>query len=107
MPPPTDEEIRVAIAALRSDAAQWRAWAGALARASTVVEELDLSVSDMCALSALVGLPEAYAAIRHRAQALAEQGAVRFTEVAHALAAAAAGYERDEANAVHRLRGRW
>lgn len=105
--PPTEEEIRVAIAALRSDAREWHDWAGALGRASTVVDQLDLSVNDMCAMSAVVGLPETYSAIRHRARALAEQGMVRFTEVAGALAAAADGYERDERAAVHRLRGVW
>ncbi|BCB89061.1 hypothetical protein [Phytohabitans suffuscus] len=105
--PPTDEEIRVAIAALRSDAHEWREWARALARASTVVEELGLSVNDMCALSAAVGLPETYAALRDRAGTLAGQGVVRFTEVAGALSAAADGYERDERAAVHRLRGVW
>lgn len=105
--PPTDEEIRVAIAALRSDAHQWREWAATLARASTVVDQLDLSVNDMCAMSGVVGLPETYAAIRHRAQILAAQGTLHFTEVADALSAAADGYERDERNAVHRLRGVW
>ncbi len=105
--PPTDEEIRVAIAALRSDAREWREWARTLAQASTVVDQLDLSVNDMCALSGVVGLPETYAAVRHRAQALAAQGVLRFAEVADALAAAADGYERDERDAVHRLRGVW
>jgi hypothetical protein len=105
--PPTDEEIRVAIAALRSDAAEWRAWAGALARASIVVDQLDLSVDEMSALSAVVGLPEIYFALRQQAHALAAQGEARFTEVAGALVAAADGYERDERNAVHRLRGVW
>jgi hypothetical protein len=105
--PPTDEEIRVAIAALRSDAGEWHDWAGALARASTVVYELGLSVNDMCALSGVVGLPETYAALRHQAQMLAVQGAQRFTQVADALVAAADGYERDERDAVHRLRGVW
>lgn len=105
--PPTDEEIRVAIAALRSDADDWRGWAGALARASTVVDELGLSVRDMCALSGVVGLPEAYATLRLHAHKLAVQGALRFAEVADALAAAADGYERDERDAVHRLRGVW
>ncbi|MGN9912933.1 hypothetical protein ACTMTJ_35890 [Phytohabitans sp. LJ34] len=105
--PPTDEEIRVAIAALRSDADDWREWAGTLARASTVVDELGLSVSDMCALSAVVGLPEAYATLRHHAHMLAVQGSLRFAEVADALAEAADGYERDERDAVHRLRGVW
>ena len=69
--PPTDEEIRVAIAALRSDAAAWREWAGTLVRASTVVDQLGLSVNDMCALSSVVGLPEAYGALRYRARVLA------------------------------------
>ncbi|MFC0528524.1 hypothetical protein [Phytohabitans kaempferiae] len=105
--PPTDEEIRVALAALRSDAAQWREWAGTLARASTVVDQLDLSVNDMCALSGVVGLPETYSALRHHAQVLAAQGMLRFAEVADALTAAAEGYERDERDAVHRLRGVW
>jgi hypothetical protein len=105
--PPTDEEIRVAIAALRSDAAEWREWAGALTRASTVADQLALSANDMCALSAVVGLPETYAALRHHAGTLAAQGALRFTEVADALVAAADGYERDERDAVHRLRGVW
>lgn len=105
--PPTDEEIRVAIAALRSDAAQWRAWAGTLRRVSTVVDQLGLSVHEMCALSGVVDLPGTYAAVRHRAYALARQGEQRFTEVADALVAAADGYERDERDAVHRLRGVW
>ncbi|MDQ7907967.1 hypothetical protein RB614_25920 [Phytohabitans sp. ZYX-F-186] len=105
--PPTDEEIRVAIAALRSDADEWREWVRALARASTVVDELDLSVNDMCALSGVVGLPETYGALRQRAQTLAGQGVLRFAEVADALATAADGYERDERAAVHRLRGVW
>jgi len=105
--PPTDEEIRVAIAALRSDADDWRQWAATLARASTVVDELGLSVNDMCALSGMVGLPETYAALRRQAHMLAVQGALRFAEVADALASAADGYERDERNAVHRLRGVW
>lgn len=105
--PPTDEEIRVAIAALRSDADQWREWAALLARASTVVDQLALSVNDMCALSGMVGLPETYGALRHRAQTLSAQGMLRFTEVADALSAAADGYERDERAAVHRLRGVW
>jgi hypothetical protein len=105
--PPTDEEIRVAIAALRSDAREWREWAAALARASTVVDQLGLSVHDMCALSGAVGLPDTYATLRHRVQALASQGVLRFTEVAGALVAAADGYERDERDAVHRLRGVW
>jgi hypothetical protein len=107
VPPPTEEEIRVAVAALRSDAQQWRDWATTLARVSTVVDELELSVSDMCALSAVVNLPETYATIRHRALALAGQGTLHFAEVADALSAAADGYERDERNAVHRLRGVW
>lgn len=105
--PPTEEEIRVAIAALRSDAHEWREWAATLARASTVVDQLDLSVNDMCALSGVVALPETYATIRHRAQILAVHGALRFTEIADALAGAAAGYEQDERDAVHRLRGQW
>lgn len=105
--PPTDEEIRVAIAALRSDAAEWRAWAGVLARASTVVDQLHLSVDDMSALSVVVSLPEMYGELRRRAHTLAAQGEARFTEVAGALVAAADGYERDERHAVHRLRGVW
>jgi hypothetical protein len=105
--PPTDEEIRVAIAALRSDADDWREWAGTLRRVSTVVDQLGLSVNDMCALSAVVDLPETYAALRRQARMLAVQGELRFTDVADALVAAAEGYERDERNAVHRLRGVW
>jgi hypothetical protein len=105
--PPTDEEIRVAIAALRSDADDWREWAGTLRRASTVVDQLGLSVNDMCALSGVVGLPETYAWLRYHAHMMAVQGALRFAEVADALTAAADGYERDERHAVHRLRGVW
>ncbi|BCB74269.1 hypothetical protein GCM10022251_73380 [Phytohabitans flavus] len=105
--PPTDEEIRVAIAALRFDASEWREWARTLDRASTVVDQLGLSLDDMCVLSGMVGLPETYAEVRLRARTLATQGALRFREVAGALTAAADGYERDERNAVHRLRGVW
>lgn len=105
--PPTDEEIRVAIAALRSDAAQWRGWADTLDRASTVVDELHLTVNEMCALSGVVGLPSIYAALCHRAQTLATQGSQRFADVAGALVAAADGYEQDERDAIHRLRGVW
>ncbi|GAA4686558.1 hypothetical protein [Phytohabitans rumicis] len=111
MPPPplspSDEEIRVAIEALRSDAREWLDWADALAHASTVVGRLDLTANEMCALSEIVGLPETYAALQRRVAELATQGAAGFTAMAGALIAAADGYERDERNAVHRMLGAW
>ena len=107
MPPPSADEIRVALDALRADAREWLDWAGALAHASTVVGRLDLTANEMCALSAIVGLPETYAAFQQRVAALATQGAAGFTAMADALTAAADGYERDERNAVHRMLGAW
>lgn len=105
--PPTGDEVAVAIGALRRDAAEWLAWADSLTRAAAVAADLTLTANEMCALSQVVGLPELYARIQHRTAQLAVQGAQGFAAVAGALTAAADGYEADERNAVHRLRGTW
>jgi hypothetical protein len=105
--PPTGEEVAVAIGALRRDAAEWLEWADSLARAAAVAADLSLTANDMCALSQLCGLPDLYARVQQRTAELAAHGAQGFTAVAGALTAAADGYEADERNAVHRLRGTW
>jgi hypothetical protein len=105
--PPTDEEIRVAIEALRSDAREWLAWSDALAQVASVVPDLSLTAHEMCAMSELVDLPGLYAAVQRRVADLAVRGAESFAAVSGALTAAADGYERDERAAVHRLRGVW
>ncbi|WP_238010965.1 hypothetical protein KZZ52_29690 [Dactylosporangium sp. AC04546] len=97
MPPPTPETITAAVAALRDDAAAWLTAAIDL----SLVRLPPLTVAE---LSAVAGHCSVF---MDGATALLASGSLACAATANALQTAAAGYERDEAAAVHRLRQTW
>jgi hypothetical protein len=107
MAPPTQETITAAIAALRDDGGTWLRAAAELQAAAGAADGLALSPGAFSAVGDLCGLPAAYDALRQHVAGLLREGARRDTLTAAALEQAAAGYERDEHDAVHRLRQAW
>lgn len=102
---PTKDQIRVAVDALRADARMWRSMEDELRDAAREAFRLDLGVSQVSYLGEKAGLTEAYIDIQSTLVRLLGEGVKAFDEMAAALIKAADGYERDEHNAVHRLRG--
>jgi hypothetical protein len=107
MAPPTQETITAAIAALRDDGATWRLASADLETAARAAAGLTLDGGAFSAVGDLTGLTAAYGALRRHVARLLLEGARQDAATAAALDAAAAGYERDENDAVHRLRQAW
>lgn len=104
-PPPSEEQIKAAIGALRRDASTWDAAAGEMRTAAGVAAGLQLSAVHFSYLADQLGLTETYEQLQMRLYRLLNEGADNFGELAGALRVAADGYERDEENAVHRMTG--
>ena len=105
MPPPSEQQIKAAIEALRKDAATWDAGSAELRDAAMVAGRLELSALHFSYLADQLGLTEVYQQLQQRLYHLLNQGSDNFVELAGALRAAADGYEQDEANTVHRMTG--
>jgi hypothetical protein len=99
---PSLERIAVSLEALRADATDWDHAAADLRGAA---HRADAVVVPSAAFS-FAGDPvaEAYELLRVHSVALLSGGADNFGAIAAALRAAAATYEADELNNVHRLR---
>jgi hypothetical protein len=99
---PVPERIAVSLEALRADAADWDHAAADLRGAA---HRADAVVVPSAAFSFAGGpVAEAYELLRGHTVALLSGGAGNFGAIAAALRAAAATYEADELNNVHRLR---
>jgi hypothetical protein len=107
-PPPTDKMIAAGIAALRDDAAAWLTAAAALADAAAALAGPPLLDPEAFGLAGLrTGLAALYDDLHRQTVDRLSQAPSTFTATAVALRFAADGYERDERDAVHRLRGIW
>jgi hypothetical protein len=104
-PPPSNETIAAGIAALRDDAAAWLVAAAALAGASAAPPVLD--AGEFGLIGEQAGLAAVHTALRGQVADRLAEGSRTGTATAAALHRAADGYERDERDAVHRLRGIW
>lgn len=107
MAPPAQETITAGIAALRDDAAAWLGCAAALAAAAGATAATTLDGAQWSAMGDVTGLTGTYDELRRHVATLLGEGARAGTATAAALGEAAEGYERDERDAVHRLRGIW
>ncbi|RKR87387.1 hypothetical protein BDK92_1662 [Micromonospora pisi] len=103
MAPPGEQKLKASIEALRKDAAVWDESADVLRDAAAVGARLDLGGLHFSYIGDKVGLVELYQQLQDRIVRLLGEGAVTFDTLASGLRSAADGYERDEANAVHRL----
>ncbi|RKN44318.1 hypothetical protein [Micromonospora endolithica] len=103
MPPPGEGKLRVSIEALRKDAAVWDDSGDIMRSAAQVAARLDLAALHFSYVGDKVGLVELYQQLQDRLIRLLSQGSETCETVATSLRNAADGYERDEADAVHRL----
>jgi hypothetical protein len=99
---PGPQRIKVSIEALRKDAAMWDESADELREAARVANRLGLGAVHFSYLGDKVGLVDVYGRIQGRIIYLLNEGTREYEKIAASLRTAADGYERDEANAVHR-----
>jgi hypothetical protein len=107
MAPPNKEMVAAAIDELRKDGARWRAAAEELHAAKDEASRLFLGGFEFSAPADWVGLTEVYQELHHKMTRLLDEGASTLNAMATALFTAADGYDEDEQNAVHRMRGVW
>lgn len=103
MTQPTGDQIEVALAAMREDAAMWRHMATELSEAAKVADRLDMDARHFSYLGDKVGMTHIYQAIQAKMSSLMTQGAANFDTIAEALSKAADGYEEDDRRGAHRL----
>lgn len=103
MPPPSEQRIKAAIDAIRRDASVWDGSADELREAARVAARLDLAALHFSYIGDKVGLVGMYRQLQDKLIRLLSDGGDTFESMAAALRAAADGYERDEADAVHRM----
>lgn len=103
--PPSDQQIKAAIEALRADASTWNAASDDLREAARVGARLELSPLHFSYIGDKIGLTEVYQQLQDKLVRLLGEGADNLTALAGALRTAADGYEQDEHDAVHRATG--
>jgi hypothetical protein len=107
MAPPPKEKIVAAVATLREDAHVWRSSGDELRVGAQIAASLDFDAFHFSYLGDKIGLTETYRQVQDKVTRLFQEGATNFGNVAVALNAAADGYDQDERDAVHALRGAW
>ncbi|MEV0156724.1 hypothetical protein AB0H57_23760 [Micromonospora sp. NPDC050686] len=103
MPPPGPEKLKTSIEALRRDATVWDDSGDIMRNAAEVAARLDLAALHFSYIGDKVGLVDLYRQLQDRLIRLLGEGSETCETVAVSLRRAADGYERDEADAVHRL----
>ena len=104
MTTPTGDEVEASIQALHRDAGVWAGMATQLDSFGQVARGLSLSSFEFSGLGHLAGLDDIYAQLQERVISLLDQGSSNFDNIATALHKSADDYDRDERNAVHRMK---
>ena len=104
---PTPAEVTAAIKALFDESAMWNTSAGTMQSAAGAAQGLTLGEGALSWASRPTGLVDTYGLIQQRVVTLVNEGVRTFTELSAALNTAATGYQRDENDAVHRMRNVW
>jgi hypothetical protein len=104
MTQPDGRQVEAAIHALRGEAALWDDLANQVLAMSGTAANLTLTSFDFSGLGHLAGVDTLYTDLQQRITDLLTQAMHNFVSTALALDNAAEGYERDEQNAVHRMR---
>jgi hypothetical protein len=106
-PPPSRDTIVAALAALRGDARAWRSDAAQMRAGSRAAAGLALDGAVFSGLGEVIGYAEVYRRLVLKVVDLFDGGAANFDAVGAALATAADGYDQDERDAVHLMKGAW
>ncbi|MFD0782911.1 WXG100 family type VII secretion target [Micromonospora azadirachtae] len=105
--PPSPETVRVAISELRSDGIKWRDAADQLRATAEVARTLHLGPFEFSAPADWVGLSQVYQELHARMTELLNDGVTALDAMGNALVAAADGYEEEDIQNMHRIRGVW
>ncbi|RAO08409.1 hypothetical protein GUI43_04058 [Micromonospora noduli] len=103
MPPPSPQKLTVSIGKLREDAAVWDDAGDIMRDAAQVAARLELAALHFSYIGDQIGLVDVYQQLQDRLIRLLTEGSHTFETIAMSLRHAADGYERDEADGVHRL----
>jgi len=106
-PPPSHDTVVAALQALRGDASAWHSDAVQMRTGSRAAAALALDPAVFSGLGEVTGYPVVYHRLVAKVVALFDGGAANFDAVGTALTTAADGYDQDERNAVHLMRGVW
>jgi len=104
---PTPQQVTAAIKALNDEAATWSTSAHTMRTAAAAAGWLSLGEGELSWASRPTGLVDTYALVQQKVNTLLGEGADTFDALSKAIATAAAGYQKDEDNAVHRTRNVW
>lgn len=100
---PTGDEVRVAVAALRSDATKWTAASDDMAAAQGSAQSLVLGRAEFGYAAESRGLVSSYTNLQQRIAHLLQGADAEFDKIAAALRLAADTYEREDAEGAHNL----
>jgi len=104
MTSPTGPEVQAAISAIHGEAGVWADMATQIDAMAQAARGFTLGAFHFSALGHLAGMEEAYTDLQERIASLLQQASDNFDNVAGALKKAADDYQRDENNAVHRMK---
>ncbi|MCE7001634.1 hypothetical protein LWC34_02080 [Kibdelosporangium philippinense] len=101
MAPPTADQVKVAIEALRQEAGVWDQEADTTGNIATAAEELRLNRIEAGLFQVIF---DTYSQVIDQVIARANEGKTQMTEVADTLRSVADTYEQEEAANVHKLK---
>ena len=104
---PTQDQVNVAIQALRTDAGTWTRAAGQLRDAQNAASPLNLTEFDFSFAGDKTGITRVYGQLKDKMTRLLGEGAAEFDGLSKALTDAANGYEKDDQDNYHRLNKIW
>jgi len=104
MSQPSGPQVQAAIDAMRGEAARWDDMTQQALHTSTTAAGLTLNAFHFSGLGHLVGVDTLYTQLQQHLADLLVQAMHNFANTRDALYAAADGYERDEQDAVHRMK---
>jgi hypothetical protein len=105
MTPPRGYDV--ALAALRDDAKVWADVAADLSAAEQTARSLTLNAVHFSYVADKLGMTKLYEQFQTKLYTLLNEGAANDNSVSDALIKAAATYEQEEREGVHRLKGVW
>ena len=101
---PSGQQVEASIQAIAGEAGLWSGMAAEVEAMAAVARNLTLNAFHFSGLGHLAGMEDVYRDLQERIAMLLQQAADNFDTTAGALKQAADDYQRDEDNAVHRLR---
>lgn len=104
---PTPDEYRVALEALRNDAAKWEDCAGDLGSAKSTADGLDLEALHFSYVADKLGVTALYKEFQDKMVRLLGEGETASKSVSTQLLAAAQTYQNEEEAGIHRMNNIW